>query len=384
MVKFSKSIVESAPYPFKKVNDIKAEYIKKGIKVIDLGVGDTSLSAPSIAVEALKKAVEDPINHHYNYYNGHPFFRQAASVWMKRRHNVVIDPEKEITAVIGTKEGLFRISSAFIDKGDIAIVPAPAYPAIQSGIENAGGVAFFIPQRYENGFLPDLSEIPENIKNKAKYIYINYPNNPTTATMNEAFAKELISQAHKYDWAVISDMAYSEVYENTRNLSLLELEGAKERVVEFHSLSKTFSMTGFRIGFAAGNKDIISALVKIKSIRGSSPFLPVQAAGAAAMLNCDDYLTQMRHFYRNNRDLLKSIFNKNGLEYFNSESTFYLWAKVPGGMSSLEFSAMMIEKYGTVITPGSLLGNEGEDWFRACFACKTEDLIEFGNRLEGV
>jgi len=377
-------IIKSACYPFKKVNDIKAEYIEKGIKVIDLGVGDTSLSAPEKAVEALKKAVDDSKNHHYNFYNGYPFFREAASIWMKRRHGVGLDPEKEITALIGTKEGLFRISSAFIDPDDIAIVPTPAYPAIQSGIETCGGKVFFLPLRRDNNFIPDLSEIPENIKNKAKYIYINYPNNPTTATMDIEFAKGLLKQAEKYDWAVISDMAYSEVYENTRNLSLLELDGAKERVVEFHSLSKTFSMTGFRIGFAAGNKDIISALVKIKSIRGSSPFQPVQAAGVAAMLNCDDYLVNMRRFYKNNRNLLKSIFIKNGIEYFNSESTFYLWAKVPDRLLSMEFAAMMIEKYGTVITPGSLLGTYGEGWFRACFACETEDLIEFGNRFEGV
>ncbi len=377
-------IINSSCYPFKKVNDIKAEYIEKGIKVIDLGVGDTSLSAPEKAVEALKKAVDDSKNHHYNFYNGYPFFREAASIWMKRRHGVGLDPEKEITALIGTKEGLFRISSAFIDPDDIAIVPTPAYPAIQSGIETCGGKVFFLPLRRDNNFIPDLSEIPENIKNKAKYIYINYPNNPTTATMDIEFAKGLLKQAEKYDWAVISDMAYSEVYENTRNLSLLELDGAKERVVEFHSLSKTFSMTGFRIGFAAGNKDIISALVKIKSIRGSSPFQPVQAAGVAAMLNCDDYLVNMRRFYKNNRNLLKSIFIKNGIEYFNSESTFYLWAKVPDRLLSMEFAAMMIEKYGTVITPGSLLGTYGEGWFRACFACETEDLIEFGNRFEGV
>lgn len=381
MVRFSKSITESAPYPFKKVNDIKAEYIKKGIKVIDLGVGDTSLSAPAGAVEALKKAADDPVNHHYNFYNGYPFFREAAAVWMERRHGVKLDPEKEITALIGTKEGLFRVSSAFIDTGDIAIVPGPAYPAVQSGIETAGGSAYFIPQRIENGFLPDLSEIPENIKNKAKYIYINYPNNPTTGTMNAEFAKELLSQAQKYDWAVISDMAYSEVYEDSRNISLLELPGAIERVIEFHSLSKTFSMTGFRIGFAAGAAGIISALVKIKAIRGSSVFQPVQAAGAYAMLNCDDYLVNMRYYYKNNRTLLKSIFSKNGIEYFDSGSTFYVWAKVPDGLTSMEFAALMIEKHGTVITPGSLLGNEGEGWFRACFACKTEDLIEFGGRL---
>lgn len=383
MVRFSKNIIDSASYPFKKINDLKAEYIKKGIKVIDLGVGDTSLSAPAQAVEVLKKAADNPENHHYNYYNGYPFYREAASFWMKKQYGVDLNPENEISAVIGTKEGLFRITSAFIDTGDIALISSPAYPVIQSGVESSGGKAFFIPQRVENRFLPDFSEIPENIKNKAKFIYINYPNNPTSATMEIEFAKELLKQAEKYDWAIISDMAYSEIYENRRNLSLLEIEGAKERVIEFHSLSKSFSMTGFRIGFAAGNREIISALVKIKAIRGSSPFQPVQAAGAYVLSNCDDYLVNMRMFYKNNRALIKSIFFKNGIEYFNSESTFYVWAKVPDGFTSMEFAAMMVEKYGTVVTPGSLLGSSGEGWFRACFACKPEDIAEFGNRLEG-
>ncbi|HPA56154.1 MAG TPA: aminotransferase class I/II-fold pyridoxal phosphate-dependent enzyme [bacterium] len=381
MVRFSESITKAGTYPFKKVTDLKNGLIKKGVKVIDLGMGDTTLPAPEIAIEAVKKAVADPANHHYNFYNGYPFFREAASSWMERKHGVKLDPEKEITAVIGTKEALFRMPSAFIDPGDIAIIPDPSYPALESGTLSAGGGVHFVPLRHQNGFMIDFCEIPENIKQKAKFIYINYPNNPTSAVMTDAFAKELLEQAHKYDWAILSDMAYSEVYENRRNVSLLEFEGAKERVIEFHSLSKTFSMTGFRIGFACGNGEMISSLVKIKSIRGSSPFQPVQAAGAAVMENGDEYLLTMRDFYKKNRMLLKSIFAKKGLEIFNSESTFYVWAKVPGSMTSLEYSTLLVEKYGSVVTPGSILGASGEGWFRACFACRTEDLLEFERRF---
>lgn len=381
MVRFSESITKAGTYPFKKVTDLKNGLIKKGVKVIDLGMGDTTLPAPEIAIEAVQKAVADPANHHYNFYNGYPFFREAASSWMERKHGVKLDPEKEITAVIGTKEALFRMPSAFIDPGDIAIIPDPSYPALESGTLSAGGGVHFVPLRHQNGFMIDFCEIPENIKQKAKFIYINYPNNPTSAVMTDAFAKELLEQAHKYDWAILSDMAYSEVYENRRNVSLLEFEGAKERAIEFHSLSKTFSMTGFRIGFACGNSEMVSSLVKIKSIRGSSPFQPVQAAGAAVMENGDEYLLTMREFYKKNRMLLKSIFAKKGLEIFNSESTFYVWAKVPGSMTSLEYSTLLVEKYGTVVTPGSILGAGGEGWFRACFACRTEDILEFERRF---
>lgn len=383
MVRLSQNITNAAHYPFKKIADMKKNLLEKGEKVIDLGVGDTVLDAPEVAVEALKKAVDDPKFHHYNFYNGYPFYRESVARWMKRQHSVELDPETEITALIGSKEALFRVSAVFIDPGDYAIVPSPAYPAIAPGVRDCGGNVFDLPLRFENNFLPDFGEVPEYIKKKTKFIYINYPNNPTSAVLNGDFVHDLFQLAEKYDWAIVSDMAYSEVYEKDRNLSLLEFDGGKERVIEFHSLSKTFSMTGFRIGFAAGNADIIRSLVKIKSIRGSSPFGPVQAAGAAILDNAGTYLEKMRAFYSMNRSKLKSIFDKKGIEYFNSESTFYLWAKVPEGFSSMEFSEHMIKKYGTVVTPGSILGSCGEGWFRACFACDMEDLLEFENRFPG-
>ena len=383
MVRLSQNITNAAHYPFRKIADMKKTLLEKGEKVIDLGVGDTVLDAPEVAVEALKKAVEDPSFHHYNFYNGYPFYRESVARWMKRQHGVDLDPETEITALIGSKEALFRVSAVFIDPGDYAIVPSPSYPAIAPGVRDCGGNVFDLPLRIENSFLPDFSEVPENIKQKTKFVYVNYPNNPTSAVLNGDFARDLFELAQKYDWAIVSDMAYSEVYEKTRNISLLEIDGAMERVIEFHSLSKTFSMTGFRLGFAAGNADIIRSLVKIKSIRGSSPFGPVQAAGAAILDNADVYLEKMRAFYTLNRSKLKSIFDKKGIEYFNSESTFYVWAKVPPGFTSMEFSLHMMEKYSTVVTPGSILGAAGEGWFRACFACDMKDLSEFENRFQG-
>lgn len=383
MVRLSKNIVNAGSYPFKKITDMKRDLVEKGVNVIDLGVGDTTLEAPKVAVEALKRAVDDPKFHHYNFYNGYPFYREAVSGWMKRQHGVELDPQTEITALIGSKEALFRVSAVFIDPGDYAIVPSPAYPAIAPGVRECGGNVFDLPLRLENDFLPDFSEVPEEIKKKTKFVYMNFPNNPTSATMSPDYAKDLIKIAQKYDWAVVSDMAYSEVYGKNRNISLLEIDGAMERVIEFHSLSKTFSMTGFRIGYAAGSGEIIRSLVKIKSIRGSSPFGPVQAAGAAILDNADNYLEKMRAFYAVNRSKLKNILDKKGIEYFNSESTFYVWAKVPEGFTSMGFSEHMIEKYGTVVTPGSILGASGEGWFRACFACKTKDLLEFENRFQG-
>ena len=381
MVRLSESVTGAQHYPFKKIADMKKELFEKGGEVIDLGIGDTVLEAPAIAVEALKKAVEDPSFHHYNFYNGYPFYRQSVAGWMKRQHGVDLDPDSEITALIGSKEALFRVSAVFIDPGDYAIVPAPSYPAIVSGVRDCGGKVFDLPLRAENDFLPDFDEVPEKIRKKTKFVYINYPNNPTSAVSNKDFVKNLFKLAEKYDWAIVSDMAYSEIYEKSRNLSLLEFDGGMERVIEFHSLSKTFSMTGFRIGFAAGNREIVRSLVKIKSIRGSSPFGPVQAAGAAILDDADNYLEKMRHFYSVNRSKLKSIFDKKGIEYFDSRSTFYVWAKVPRDLTSMEFCLNMMEEYGTVVTPGSILGETGEGWFRACFACSMEDLLEFENRF---
>lgn len=382
MVRFSKSMTSAQHYPFKKLADMKKQLLKKGGKVIDLGVGDTILHAPAIAVDALKKSVENPDFHHYNLYNGYPFYRRSVAQWMKRQHGVELDPETDVTALIGSKEALFRVAAVFIDPGNVAIVPSPAYPAIAPGVRNCGGEVFDLPLRAQNCFLPDFSEVPDKIKERTKFVYINYPNNPTSAVLTEDFCKDLFKLAQMYDWAIVSDMAYSEVYEKNRNLSLLEFDGGMERVIEFHSLSKTFSMTGFRIGFAAGNSEIISSLVKIKSIRGSSPFGPVQAAGAAILDDAQSYLSMMRSFYLANRLKLKSVFDKKGIEYFNSQSTFYLWAKVPDGFSSMEFCLKMMEEYGTVVTPGSILGEAGEGWFRACFACNMEDLLEFENRFQ--
>ncbi len=381
MVRLSSSVLNSPDYPFKRINDIRNRMIKEGKSIIDLGVGDTFLSAPQIAVDAMKKAVNDAANHHYNSYSGLPFFRNSVSQWMDRRFGVKLDPESEITAVIGTKEALFRIPSAFIDSGDIALIPDPVYPALISGLEFSGGVPYILPLKFENGFMPYLDEIRQDVRHRAKFIYINYPNNPATAEMTPQFAKKLLSFAEKYDWAIVSDMAYSEIYEKTPNLSLLQFDGAMDRVIEFHSLSKTFSMTGFRIGFAAGNRDIISALIKIKSIRGSSPFQPVQAAAAAALEHGEEYLVKMREVYSSKRNMMKSLFLKKGLEFFDSSSTFYIWAKVPGDMSSLDFSGLMLEKYGTVVTPGSILGKWGEGWFRVCFARSDRELEDFGERF---
>lgn len=381
MVRLAESIIKAKSYPFKVITDLKNDLISKGIKVIDLGMGDTVLPAPENGISALKKALDDSSTHHYNYYNGCPFFREAVARWMKKRYGVTLDKETEITAVIGSKEALFRMPAALIDKGDVAIIPDPAYPAPASGVEAAGGEVFKIPLKEEDGFLVDFSLIPQDIKKKAKFIYVNYPNNPTSAVMTSEFAKKLLYEAHKYDWTILSDMAYSEVYEDVPNISLLQFEGAKERVIEFYSFSKSFSMTGFRIGYACGNSELVNALVKIKSIRGSSPFQPVQLAAAEVLENGDEYLSMMREFYKENRMLLKEILNKKGLEIFDSASTFYLWVKVPDGMSSLDFATHLIEKYGTVVTPGSILGKSGEGWFRACFACSRDDLLELERRM---
>ncbi|MBA3070570.1 MAG: aminotransferase class I/II-fold pyridoxal phosphate-dependent enzyme, partial [Nitrospirae bacterium] len=297
-VQLSNRVKNLPPYLFAAIDKMKQDALAKGIDLIDLSIGDPDIPTPAHIVNAMKKAVENPAHHRYPSYEGMLSYRDAVAGWYKKRFNVSLDPKTEVLSLIGSKEGIGHIPLAFINPGDVVLVPSPGYPVYPVGTLFAGGESHIMPLREANGFLPDFKIIPEDVLKKAKLMFINYPNNPTSATASAGFYKETISLAKKYNIIICHDAAYSEVYyDNEKPISFLEIEGAKDVGIEFHSLSKTYNMTGWRIGFAAGNKDVIAGLGKIKSNLDSGVFQAIQEAAIAAFNTDDSILSDIRKIY---------------------------------------------------------------------------------------
>ncbi len=373
------------PYLFKELDRKRDEAISKGVDVIDLGVGDPDLPTPEPVVEEMKKAVQDPMNHRYPSYSGMIEFRKAAAQWYKSRFGVSVDPEQEVLSLIGSKEGIAHFPLAFVNPGDIVLVPTPAYPVYNIATIFAGGNSFFMPLLEENHFLPDLSSIPTEIAEKAKIMFINYPNNPTSATADKDFFKEVVKFAKKHNIIVCHDAAYTEIsFDGYIPPSFLEVDGAKDVAVEFHSLSKTYNMTGWRIGFAVGNSDLISALGAIKSNIDSGVFQAVQIAGIRALRLNKSWLKSTVDIYRKRRDMLVEALNNIGLKVKPPKATFYLWIKVPEGYSSEEFASRLLEEAGIVVTPGNGFGEPGEGYIRISLTQKDERLKEAVARIERI
>jgi len=287
-IKKAKRIAELPPYLFAEIDKKKTAIRKKGVDLIDLGIGDPDLPTPKPIIERLKKAAEDPRNHRYPSYEGTIEFRTAVAQWYEKRFDVQLNPETEVLSLIGSKEGIAHIPLAFVDPGDYVLVPSPGYPVYRVSTRFAGGNPYFLPLRKENGFLPNLSEVPREIAEKAKILFINYPNNPTAAIAEKPFYEEVIAFAERYGIIVCHDAAYSELaFDGFRPLSFLEVPGARELGIEFHSLSKTFNMTGWRIGFAVGHPEIIAGLGKVKTNIDSGVFQAIQEAGVEALTHFD-------------------------------------------------------------------------------------------------
>ncbi len=379
---FSQRLKQIPPYLFAEIDRLKNEMIRRGVDVIDLGVGDPDLPTPPYIVERLKEAAEDPENHRYPSYNGLFSFRRAVSDWYKRRFGVDLDPEREVIALIGSKEGIAHLPLAFVDPGDVVLVPNPAYPVYHIGTIFAGGRPYYMPLLEENGFLPDLEKIPEDIARRAKLIFVNYPNNPTAAVADLDFFERLKRFAKKYNIIVCHDAAYTELsYDGYRPPSFLEVKGSKEIAIEFHSLSKTYNMTGWRIGFAVGNADVIKALKEVKSNIDSGVFQAVQWAAIAALEGSEDAVEKNRRIFQERRDILIDGLRKIGLRVQRAKATFYLWARVPSGYSSASFSQFLLERAGIVTTPGSGFGDAGEGYIRIALTVPKERIIEAVKRL---
>ena len=369
------------PYLFAAIDKAKQEARARGVDVIDLSVGDPDLPTPAHIVEALRQAAEDTSNHQYPSYEGKLTFRTAVADWYKRTFNVDLDPRNEVLTLIGSKEGIAHAPLAFINPGDVALIPDPAYPVYRTATAFAGGEPVVMPLLKENKFQPDLEAIPADVARRAKIMFLNYPNNPIGATADRSFFQELIDFAREYNIIIMHDNPYSEIYyDGHRSLSLLEIDGAKDVAVEFHSLSKTYNMTGWRIGSVVGNSEVVAGIGKIKSNIDSGTFGAVQDAGIAALQSPKEIVDDIRKIYQHRIEILYQALQDLGLELEKPRATLYLWAWVGG--SSIEYAAELLEKTGIVATPGLGFGKYGEGYIRFSITQQTKRIEEAVVRLE--
>ena len=381
-VEYAERIKQLPPYLFAAIDAKKSEVQAQGVDVIDLGVGDPDMPTPAHIVASLKIAAEKPENHQYPSYVGMPSFRQAAADWFGRRFGVEFDPVTEVVSMIGSKEGIAHMPLAFVDPGDYVLVPDPGYPVYAIATTFAGGTPYKMPLKAENGFLPDLDAIPADIAAKAKLMFINYPNNPTGAVADYDFFAKVVEFAARHNIIVCHDSAYTELaYGDCKPMSFLEVPGAKEVGIEFHSLSKTYNMTGWRIGFAIGNAKIVQGLGKVKTNIDSGAFQAIQEAAITALSSDQQCVREMCEVYRKRRDMMVDFLKKAGFTLTAPQATFYLWIDNPAGMTSAEVSTMFLEKAGVVVTPGSGFGDAGEGYFRISLTVPEARLNEAGERI---
>lgn len=371
------------PYLFAELDRMKQEQVKKGMDIISLGIGDPDLPTPPHIIQALATAAADPRNHQYPSYEGMLSFRKAAADWYQARFGVALDPTKEVLTLIGSKEGIGHLSLAFINPGDVALVPDPAYPVYQSGTLFAGGETFPLPLTRERGFLPDLDAVPADVLRRAKILWLNYPNNPTGAIAPRAFLAKAVEFARRHRLILAHDAPYSELaFDGYRPESVLCIEGAKEVAVEFHSVSKTYNMTGWRLGFAVGNTEILAGLGRIKQNLDSGVFQAVQYAGIAALTGSQQCVAENCRIYQERRDVLIQGLREMGFEVASPKATFYLWLPVPKGFTSASFTVELLVKAGVVVTPGGGFGAAGEGYVRATFTVSVDRIREALERIK--
>ena len=382
-MKIAQRIKTIPPYLFAEIDKKKEEAIKRGVDIINLGIGDPDQPTPTNIIEKLRESVKDPKTHDYPPYAGTAEFRQAVALWYKNRFGVDLDSDNEVMALIGSKEGIAHIFLAFIDPGDFSLIPDPAYPVYKTGTLFANGFPYIMPLLEENNFLPDLEEIDEDIAQKAKLMFINYPNNPTAAVANKDFFEKVVKFAKKYDILVCHDFAYSEMtFDNYKASSFLEVDGAKDIGIEFHSLSKTYNMTGWRLGFVVGNKEAISALSIIKTNIDSGVFKAIQEAGIEALTGPQDNIERMNKIYIGRRNVVINGLNKLGWNLKPTKATFYIWIPTLNKMNSMEFSNLLLGKTGIIVTPGIGYGEYGEGYVRIALTVDEKRLEEAIERLK--
>lgn len=368
------------PYLFAGIDKAKQEARARGVDVIDLSVGDPDLPTPDHIIQALKEGANDSSNHQYPSYEGKLTFRTAVADWYKKTFDVGLDPKNEVLTLIGSKEGIAHAPLAFINPGDVALVPDPAYPVYRTATVFAGGEPVIMPLLRENSFLPDLDAIPADVARRAKIMFLNYPNNPIGATASEKFFKELVDFAREHNIILMHDNPYSEIYyDGNRSLSLLEIDGAKDVAVEFHSLSKTYNMTGWRIGSVVGNADVLAGIGKIKSNIDSGTFGAVQDAGVVALNSSRKVVDDIRKIYQQRIEILYKALKDAGMQLEKPRATLYLWAWV--GESSIDYAAKLLDRTGILATPGVGFGEYGEGYIRFSITRETKRIEEAARRL---
>jgi LL-diaminopimelate aminotransferase len=384
-IDYSEKLKKLPPYLFIEIDKKKKEAINKGADIISLGVGDPDLPTPEHIVKSMQKSVEKPANHQYPFGAGLLSYRQAICDWYKKRFNVNLSVE-EVCALIGSKEGIGHIHLGFVNPGDVVLIPEPGYPVYSTGTIFTDGVPYFMPLLEKNNFLPDLDAIPKEIAKKAKLIFANYPNNPTAAVAPKEFYVKLIQFAKDNNIIVAADAAYCQIYydENEKPLSFLELPGAKDVGVEFGSLSKTYNMTGWRIGWVCGNKEIVSGVLKVKDNYDSGVFQAVQEAAITALSSCQDCVEGNRKIYKERRDVLVEGLKKLGWEVSLPKASFYVWAKVPKGYTSSQVVEKLLDEAAIVCTPGNGMGKSGEGYVRFALTVSASRINEAIERISKI
>ena len=377
-MELAKRLHRLPPYLFVEINQRIAELRASGEEVISFAMGDPDLPTPSHIVERLCQAAHNPANHRYPETAGLPELCQAIAEWYEKRFGVTLNPSEEVLPLIGSKEGIGHMALCFIEPGDLALVPDPSYPPYSLGTVLAGGEPYFMPLKEENDFLPNFEVIPSEVVDRAKLMWLNYPNNPTGTIATPDFFEKAVHFAQQHDLVICHDAPYTEVaFDGYKPPSFMQIPGAKERGVEFHSLSKTYHMTGWRIGMMVGNADMVNALFRIKSNLDSGVPQAIQYAAIEALRGSQAHIAEHNAILQRRRDKLLKVINEIGLKARTPEATFYIWAKIPQGYTSIDFTKKLLDEAGIAVTPGIGYGKEGEGYIRFSLTI-SDDRLEMG------
>jgi LL-diaminopimelate aminotransferase len=380
--KFSNRLAQLPGYPMAEIPAIKRRLLQQGVDLIDVGAGDADFAPPEIAVETLSRAAREPAMSRYAFQIGLPAFREAAAAYLRRRFTLTVDPFTELHPLLGSKEGIANLSFTVLDPGDVAIVPEPGYAVYHGATVLAGATPHLVPLTPRTDFLLEMEELPANVVRRAKLVYLNYPNNPTAAVAPRDYLERTVAFCCKHDILVIYDNPYCEItFDGYVAPSIFEIPGARDVAVEFHSLSKSFCMTGWRLGWAVGRPELIAALARVKNYIDTGAFLAIQAAGAAVLERAEELSRGYAERFRERRDAMVAALRAEGFEVESPRATMYLWIPLPDGMPSATFQRRALEDVGVVTLPGTGFGAGAEGFFRIALTVATPRLVEAAQRL---